>query len=298
MAAPSIRMERKMKQRSEEWLEARKGRITASAVGAILGNSPHQSRDDVMRRMVREYHGADQEFTGNIATEYGVANEPGALAQFEIETGFSVDAVGFIAREDWAGCSPDGLIGGSYGLEIKCPFGMRKDEVPVFRKLRDQPHYRDQVQFSLWVTERNEWYFYQWSPFGSAIEVEEVSEEWQAENIPKLRQFYAEYLHERERPDEYLSPKRVIVDTLEAHRIVREYDELGAAIDNATERRKELLAEMTRLSGKQDALFAGRKLTLVERKGTVSYAKALAEYAPDADLEPFRGKPSSSWRLS
>lgn len=47
-----------MEQRSEEWFEARKNRITASAVGAILGNAPYATRDDVMRRMVREYHGA------------------------------------------------------------------------------------------------------------------------------------------------------------------------------------------------------------------------------------------------
>lgn len=35
------------------------------------------------------------------------------------------------------------------------------------------------------------------------------------------------------------------------------------------------------------------KITTSERKGSVSYAKAFKEYAPDADLEKFRGKPTT-----
>lgn len=287
-----------MEQRSPEWFEARKGRITASAVGAILGNSPYQKRADVLRRMVREYHGAESEFTGNIATEYGTRNEEGALLEFEMETGLTVQPVGFITRDDWAGCSPDGLLSDHAGLEIKCPFGKRKDDKPEFKTLADQPHYNDQVQFSLWVTDRMAWLFYQWAPGGSVLETVSIDQAWQDENLPKLRQFYAEYLDAVKEPGDHLAARRVDVDTFEAQRIVAEYDQLGEAIDNATSRKKELLAEMVRLSGDRDAMFGGRKLTKVERAGSVSYAKAIAKYAPDADLEPFRGKPSASWRLS
>ena len=287
-----------MEQRSPEWFEARKGRITASAVGAILGNSPYQKRADVLRRMVREYHSAEIEFIGNIATEYGTRNEEGALLEFEMETGLTVQPVGFITRDDWAGCSPDGLLSDHAGLEIKCPFGKRKDDKPEFKTLADQPHYNDQVQFSLWVTDRMAWLFYQWAPGGSVLETVSINQAWQDENLPKLRQFYAEYLDAVKEPGDHLAARRVDVDTFEAQRIVAEYDQLGEAIDNARSRREELLAEMVRQSGDRDAMFGGRKLTKVERAGSVSYAKAIAKYAPDADLEPFRGKPSASWMLS
>jgi len=60
-----------MEQRSNEWFAARKGRITGSAVGAILGLNPWAGRNDVMRRMVREYHNQPSEFTGNSATQWG-----------------------------------------------------------------------------------------------------------------------------------------------------------------------------------------------------------------------------------
>jgi len=286
-----------MEQRSPEWIDARRGRITASSVGAILGLSPHQSREGVMRRMVREYHGAEPEFTGNIATDHGRYNEPGALAEFIMETGLHVDHVGFIAFEDWAGCSPDGLIGTKRGLEIKCPFGKRKDAAPEFKPLVEQPHYEAQVQFSMAVTGRSCWYFYQWAPGGSKLETIDASAEWQAENMPKLRQFYAEYLDEIRAPEAHLEAKRIIIDTPAAHKLVAEFDDLAEAIERAEARKKEVLAEMVAMSGDRNAIIAGRNLTKTERVGAVSYAKALAAAAPGFDVEPFRGKPSSFWGL-
>ena len=284
-----------MEQRTQEWFEARKGRITASSVGAILGHAPYATRDDVMRRMVREYHGAPEEFEGNIATEYGTRNEAGALTEYVMETGNEVEQIGFVTREDWAGCSPDGLIGENGGLEIKCPFGLRKDEAPAFKTLKEQPHYYDQIQFSLWVTGRKWWDFYQWSPNGTMLEQVRWNGDWFDRNIPKLRQFHAEYVDERKTPDVHLEPKRPIIDTPEARRIMAEYEQICEALDRAEERKKELLADMVKIAGEKNVIFAGRKLTKTEKAGAIAYAKAVKALIPDADLEPYRGKPSSYW---
>ena len=54
---------------------------------------------------------------------------------------------------------------------------------------------------------------------------------------------------------------------------------------------------MVRLSGDRDAVFAGRNLTKISKAGAVSYAKAVAELLPGADLEKWRGKPSTYWML-
>ena len=62
-------------QRSPAWFEKRKGRVTGSIVGAILGLSPYMTRADAMRSMVRAAIGAPSEFTGNVATEYGTMHE-------------------------------------------------------------------------------------------------------------------------------------------------------------------------------------------------------------------------------
>ncbi len=282
-----------MEQRTDEWFVARKGRVTASMVGAILGHSPNLNRAGAMRRMIRDAHGAEPEFTGNIATRYGEFNEEGAVAEYEMETGNRVQKVGFIPCEDWAGCSPDGLINDDGGLETKCPFGKR--ETGDLLPLAEQPHYYDQVQFSLWVTGRKFWHFYQWTARKTKLECVLPDQAWRDENLPKLRQFHAEFLAED--PTPHLEARRVEIDTLEAARIVAEWDQLSEAIENAEARKKELLAEMVRQAGDKDAVYAGRNLTRITKQGSVSYAKALAKYAPGADLEPFRGKPSSFWML-
>lgn len=286
-----------MKQRSPEWFSARVGRVTGSVAGAILGHAPYATRDDVMRRMVREYHGAEAEFTGNIATEYGTINEDGALIDYRLETGNDVELVGFIEKDEWAGCSPDGLIDDDGGLEIKCPFGKRKDAVPQFKFLADQPHYYDQVQFSLWVTGRAFWHFFQWAPGGTMLEYVEPDQDWLDENLPRLRQFYAEYLDAIKEPDDHLAPRRLEIDTPEASRMLREWDDLVEAIERAEARKKDLLNEIVLLAKNSNALLCGRKLTFVQKDGAISYAKAIKELAPDADLEKWRGKTVQYWKL-
>jgi len=48
----------------------------------------------------------------------------------------------------------------------------------------------------------------------------------------------------------------------------------------------------------QDALVCGRKLTKVEKAGSVPYAKIVKNKLPDLDLDEWRGKPSEYWRLT
>ena len=79
--------------------------------------------------------------------------------------------------------------------------------------------------------------------------------------------------------------------------MMAEYEQMQEAIDRATERKAELLADMVRIAGDKNAVFAGRNLTRVDRKGSISYAKAIAELLPNADLEPYRGKASFSWQV-
>ena len=84
-----------MKQRTKEWFYARRGRITASNVGAILGLSPFMKPDDVMRNMVRDYHNAEREFKGNVATEYGTFHENMAKIDYEMEMETKIEESGF-----------------------------------------------------------------------------------------------------------------------------------------------------------------------------------------------------------
>lgn len=285
------------KQRSEAWFKDRIGRVTGSNVGAILGLNPHKNADDVLREMVRAYHGAEQEFSGNIATEHGTFHEDGAAAEYEMETGRKIVECGFFPFEDWLGASPDGLIDDDGLAEIKCPYGQRDKNPPQFKTAEEQEHYWAQTQIEMFCAERQWCDFYQWAPHGTKLERIDIDPKWLEENLPKLKEFHSLYLSELDNP-EHLEPKRVTIETLKADKLIQEHEELSEAIERANERKKEVLAELVAMAKERDAVICGKKLTKVEKQGSVSYSKVVKDHCPKVDLEKYRGNPSSYWRLS
>lgn len=291
----------------------RRGRITGSNVGAILGLSPFRTADDVLRAMVREYHGAESEFTGNVATEYGSFHEAGALIEYQMQTGNTVqncaDVVehGFFIHPvyDWLGATPDGIVieagaDDSGLIEVKCPYGLRNAEgieQLQFKTAQEQPHYYAQMQIEMNCALKDWVDFYQWCPHGSVIERVEYDAQWFFDNLPALDAFYKRYLSELGNK-EHLAPRRKVIESPSARKMIDEISDLSQIIDNATARKKEVLDELVSLAGGVDAEICGHKLTQVEREGSVSYAKVVKDHCPTVDLEPYRGKPSSFWKLT
>ena len=141
-----------IEQRSEEWFKQRVGMITGSRVGGILGLSPFNKPEDVMRSIVREHHGAPSEFEGNVATEYGNEHEDAAIFALEQELGIQIEETGFHKVSEWLGASPDGLVGDAV-VEIKCPYGKRNaTSESDFKSAREQPHYYAQMQIEMFCT--------------------------------------------------------------------------------------------------------------------------------------------------
>jgi putative phage-type endonuclease len=286
-----------MEQRSEKWFAARKGRVTGSMVGAVLGLDPNCTRAEAMRRMVRSWQGLPSEFQGNIATQWGVMHEQEAREAFEYHSHLTVEPASFVVHStmDWIGASPDGYVGGTFLLETKCPFGMRAHEKPVpFKTVEEQPHYYAQMQIQMFVTGCAACYFYQWTPNDSMVELVGFSQEWIDENLPKLEAFYQEFLSIC---DDEIEDTRPAVDDPRALQLLAEYDDLQDAILRADERKSEILADIVAMCGGKNSIVCGRKLSKVEKVGSISYAKAIKELAPNADLEKWRGKPSSYWML-
>jgi len=279
-----------MEQRSEAWFKARKGRITGSVVGAILGLAPYMTREDVMRSMVRDYHNQEREFKGNTATEWGTAMESTACADFEVETGLDVTEASFVQwEEDWLGASPDGYVGDNALIEIKCPYGLRNQSPPTFKSIVEQHHYHAQIQIQLLVTGREKCYFWQWSPHGHMLEMVDFDPVWIDENLPELMSFYAEYLHEREHNAwKYISGGEV----------AKRYQLAKASLDVAKAEMEEAKEALIAATNHEGGKIGDLTITRVSKKGNVSYQKALKALAPDAGLEEYRGKDSEYWRIS
>lgn len=270
--------------------EQRKNRITASLVGAILGVAPYMKRSDAMRLMVREYHNAPREFEGNIATEYGSFNEDNAKFDFELK-GFEVKPSQFYisGQIDWLGATPDGEIGDDALLEIKCPYGQRDAIPPKFKTAEQQPHYYAQMQIQMFCAKKTRCYFYQWSQHGDALEVVELNNFWLEENLPKIAEFYGEFLEEVKNHDQYLC------DEIEAPELAAAYQAAKAHVELAQAQLEKAKQALIDRAGGNKCTISGLLVCPVEREGSVSYAKALKDLAPGADLSAYKGKPSSYW---
>ena len=294
-------------QRSPEWHAQRKLRLTGSRIGAILGLSPWQKPDDVLREMVREHHGAESEFAGNPATDWGNQHETQALLCFMRHTGLQVEQCGFFAYGDRMGASPDGLTSDGGVLELKAPYSLRKGG--KFKPLAEQPHYMAQVQMEMLATGRKHAYFAQYrAPYGDPLAHDYVPEQisiervefdagWIDRVLPELDLFYKRLLAELRNHD-HLEPMRVSIDTEEAGLLLTELDALRQRQKEDAEREKAIIASLVALAGDKNALVHGRKLTKTKDGKTVAYAKALAELAPGADLSKWESVKKGSWRLS
>lgn len=291
------------KQQSKEWFKQRVGLITGSKVGAILGISPFAKPDDVMRDMVREYHGAEREFTGNIATEYGNENELAAIFKFENELNLEVKETGFHAHENgWLGASPDGLVSDAAIVEIKCPYGKRNAKTPMeFKSISEQPHYHAQMQIEMYCTGTSTCHFYQWSENASLHEVVNRDDSWLDANLPKLKAFHETYLsiiESEERSAPFLEDKEVDMsfdsDWLRAE---SDYISLLHELDSIKQKLEEKKTELLDMAKGRKCVSGSLTVFKTKKQGSISYAKAIKELCPDADLESYRGKETEYWTI-
>ncbi len=112
-------------QGSDEWLAARKGRITGSKFSTAreklksgtLSSKANLYAEDIARERLG---GKAESVYVNKAMNFGTEQEPFARAAYETTTGNIVQEVGFAASDcGMYGLSPDGLVGDDGVIEIK-----------------------------------------------------------------------------------------------------------------------------------------------------------------------------------
>ena len=112
-------------QGSDEWLAARKGRITGSKFSTAreklksgtLSSKANLYAEDIARERLG---GKAESVYVNKAMNFGTEQEPFARAAYETTTGNIVQQVGFAASDcGMYGLSPDGLVGDDGVIEIK-----------------------------------------------------------------------------------------------------------------------------------------------------------------------------------
>ena len=116
-----------IEQGTDAWFQTRLGKATGSRIADIVAKTKtgySTSRENYMAQLICErMTGKVAESYSNSAMQWGTETEPLARAAYEVKTGLTVNQIGFVDHPSilMTGASPDGLVGDSGMIEIKCP---------------------------------------------------------------------------------------------------------------------------------------------------------------------------------
>mgnify|MGYP001195143684 FL=1 len=202
-------------QRSEEWYEMRKKRLTASSLAAAIGKCHFTSRDELILSKIE-----DKPYESNPITEWGVKYEDVAIMFYEELYNVKILDFGLVPHPDFEafGASPDGICDDTGNLdyigrmvEIKCP--------PKRKFTKTVPeHYKLQVLGQLEVCDLDECDFFQ-------VKVEEY------ENIEEYINDYFEIENQLIDGRTHLNyPKSVTMTYIDDGKLSYEYAPLNLSI--------------------------------------------------------------------
>ena len=184
-----------IEQRSDAWFQAICGNVGASSVDKIITTKgePSKQRTEYMMTLCAERITGKQE-VGYLtqAMQNGIDREAEARSLFELSQGVEVQEVGLVYTDDKScHCSPDGLIGENSGLELKAP--LSKTVIKYLLDHKTPTEYFCQLQLSLYVTERESWWFCAYYPGIKPFIIEcHRDESWIAKCDTLLKEFNQE----------------------------------------------------------------------------------------------------------
>jgi putative phage-type endonuclease len=185
----------KCDQRSPEWFEARRGKITASIAAACLRLDPHTSAAKAWRIVT----GNEEDRPTTFWMEQGVVGEPLARNAYECDTGRLALETGFWVHDHfgWLGASPDALVGSDGMVEFKVPRELPAS-VPI--------HHRIQCIIGMLCARRSWCDYMAWTPHGYFIQRIYVAGE--SGLLMKLLTFYREFVVPGIEPGRKIPKKR------------------------------------------------------------------------------------------
>lgn len=152
-------------QGSDEWHQARLGKVTASKVADVIAKTKSgvsASRANYAAQLIVErLTGEPTEGFSNAAMAWGTEKEPEARRAYAFHHDAEVEEVAFVVhpRISESGASPDGLVGPDGLLEIKCPTTATHLETLITG--RPAGKYVTQMMWQMACTDR------QWCDFAS-----------------------------------------------------------------------------------------------------------------------------------
>lgn len=145
-------------QRSDDWYAERCGKVTASRVKDLNAKPMKGKALNALGLTIlaERLTGVQKEIPTSYSMQWGIDNEPHAIAAYENETGNFVVGTGLIDHPfvEMFGASPDGIVGKDGQIEVKCPDTTTHLNTLLTRKVPDE--YIPQITSQLSCT-RREW---------------------------------------------------------------------------------------------------------------------------------------------
>ena len=170
-------------QRTEDWYNIRKGKMTASNAETIIANG--KGLETYIYNLMAEYYSsAEKENYINADMQRGIDLEPEAKIEFQFYTGLDIKEVGYVEFNEYILVSPDGLIGDDGLIEIKCPNDSIYFKLLLSNNIK--PEYIAQMQMQMYVTDRQYCYFVSYNPnFEKSLYIKKINRD--EEMINKLK---------------------------------------------------------------------------------------------------------------
>ena len=129
-----------MEQGTQEWHQARGGRVTASRIADVMARTksgPGAARANYMAELIVYRLTGEAPAFDTPEMRWGRETEDQARLAYEFFTGREVVKCGFFVHPEIekSGASPDGLVGDDGQLEIKCPKTATHIETLLNRKV-------------------------------------------------------------------------------------------------------------------------------------------------------------------
>lgn len=277
-----------LEQGSDEWKRVRKLHVTATDAAIICGVSPYSTAHKLWLRKM----GLEPEEKENSAMRRGSEMEPIAREWVEKNQGFTCKpAVVFSKEHPFMMASLDGISEcGMFIVEIKC--GEKSYELASRGTIPDYYIYQlmtqmlcAEVQYGFYVAFNGE--------TGIIIKVER-DQNLIDKIICKAKEFYECMISFT--PPELTDKDYVTREDNTWKELSRKYATISEMRKKLQIQEEEIKEQLVILSGSQNSMGGGIKLSKVARKGIVDYDKIIVQY--NIDKEVYRKPHTEYWKIS
>jgi putative phage-type endonuclease len=273
-------------QGTQEWLNLRKTKITATDACIIMGASHWKTKSQLYYEKISN----DPPPPQNERMQRGTDLEPIARDLFTIQTGISVAAKVFV--KDWAMASLDG-INEEEGcvLEIKCP-GEKVHAMALAGKIPE--YYYPQIQHQLYVTGLDLAYYFSFYGIDGVYIKVPRDDDYISKMVEEELKFY-DCLINRIPPE---SSKTEYIERNDGSWALcaSRWIQVSKSLKNLQQEEEDLRKQLIFLSEGNNTKGNGVYLSQIQRKGVIDYNKI--PELKDVDLDKYRKEGVCTWRIT